>query len=616
VLGIWCLTTLLFVVSSVFAQEGDIDFALDVSSATVPLPKIFRPNIDLSGRGFHQEPSWPQGLAAGEVLDSWQKDVGLENVYRMQYNLWEISELAKDKDAQDKLLSNYESVIKKITEAGGIVILDIFSTPAGLGKVLDRKSVPFNLAAFKELIKSHIRNLSCIKRYNVWYEVWSAPDLDDFFLGRKQEYLNLYKAVAEGIKELEEETKTYIPVGGPGVSWWFRNLEGNTSITPERSLIYDLIKFCSRYKLPLDFITWHAYSTDPKTETETTVYKKSSVGLIRAWLTYFNLDSNIPLIVDEWNYDRENNVLFERGEKSNVCASFIPARLKNMYEAGIDYQLYFSLEDFQNNKEGVVRNVGIFWFVQKTAGYEGGAKSIYNVFRMLDNLGPDMFISPKIHDDFVTAIATRSGDDIVVLISNYIDPGIATNYLSRNIAGLKDSERKVLLNLIKSGRIEKIINRQLDIATLRGASAKLKGLLKKSQELNEQAEKLISVNRKINIAIKNLIPSISSTDQQGKDIPSVAKEVYLYQRYLIDSTCSVSCNFIPVEEKEISASEPYQETLVLSPYSVNMIVLKKGPKVIEAVTPANEQSIPGEEPKKSVESEKPKEAKELIAPSK
>jgi hypothetical protein len=61
------------------------------------------------------------------------------------------------------------------------------------------------LKFFKELIKNYIRELSCNKRYNIWYEVWSAPDLDDFFLGRQQEYLNLYKAVAESVKELEEE---------------------------------------------------------------------------------------------------------------------------------------------------------------------------------------------------------------------------------------------------------------------------------------------------------------------------------------------------------------------------------------------------------------------------
>ena len=59
-----------------FAQQtDDLEFSLDVNSPTIALPKIFKPNIDLSGRGFHRHAYWPQGLAAAEVLDTWQKEI-------------------------------------------------------------------------------------------------------------------------------------------------------------------------------------------------------------------------------------------------------------------------------------------------------------------------------------------------------------------------------------------------------------------------------------------------------------------------------------------------------------------------------------------------------------
>ncbi|PIP20167.1 MAG: hypothetical protein COX40_06250 [Candidatus Omnitrophica bacterium CG23_combo_of_CG06-09_8_20_14_all_40_11] len=568
------LTFLTFLTFILFAQDADLEFSLDVNSPTIPLPKIFQPSIDLSGRGFHRQTSWPQGLAAPEVLDTWGKDIGFSGVYRLQYNLWEVNQLAKDKEVQDKLLSNYEGVIKKITEAGGIVILDIFSTPPGLGKALDKKSPPWDFRAFKELIKNHIRNLSCNKRYNIWYEVWSAPDLDDFFLGRKQEYLNIYRAVAEAAKELSEEFKIYIPVGGPATSWWFQNFDANTIIAPERSLIYELIKFCYHYHLPLNFITWHAYSTDPKVEKETTTYKKTGIALLRDWLTYFNFDRNIPLLVDEWNYDSGANLSPARGERSFVCASYILNRIKNMYEAGIDYQLYFCLEDFQNNKEGVVRNVGVFGFDSEASLYKGAPKSTYNVFRMLSNLGNNMFsASLKPNDEFVDVVATKTQDRIALLIYNYIDPEIARNYLSRNITALSGAERKALLNIITSGRLEKILSHSIEIAKIR-ASKRLNTLLTRTQELNDRAEKFKSGTRNIKIDIKNL------------------KENYLYQRYTTDSSCSYNCEFTPAEEKEVSASELYQETLVLSPYSVNMVVLKKKPKVPEPVAEtASEPSV-------------------------
>ena len=563
------------------AQEGDLEFTLDASANTTPLPKIFKPGIDLSGRGFNRDAGWPQGLAAREAIDAWQKDLGFSGIYRLQYDLWEINELAKDKELQGKLLGNYEAVMKNITDAGGIVILDIFGTPAGLGKVLDKKTAPVDLNAFKELAKSYIRTLSCDKKYNIWYEVWSAPDSDDFFLGRQEDYLGLYRAVAEAIKELEAETKIFIPIGGPAVSWWFKNLDSNSIATPEKSLLYELMKFCCQNKLPLNFITWHAYSTDPKADKEATIYNKPTVDLIRNWLSYFNFETHLPLIVDEWNYDREANVLPERYERSHICASYIPARLKNMHEAGIDYQIFYSLEDFQNNKEGVVRNVGLFWFDPKEPDYKGGPKPIYNAFRMFANLGKEMFTLPKFDDEFVHFIATKTEDGLAILIDNYIDPEIVRNYLSRNIASLNDKERKVFLKLMRSDKFAKIISRKLNLSKVR-VSKKTKSLLKKAQELNEQAIKFMDANRNLRLGIKNL------------------KDNYLYQRYTIDSACSQSCEFIPAEEKEVVVSDLYQETLTLKPYSLNLIILKK--KLPQPEIKAPETENPAVSPEESVQS--------------
>ena len=543
-----------------FAQEPELEFSVDVTASTVPLPKIFRPCIDISGRGLYPQASWPESLAAPEVLDIWQKEIGFSGIYRLQYNLWEIGQLAKIKAAQANLLNNYEGVIKKISDAGGIVILNIFGTPAGMGKILDKKSPPRDLKEFKALIKSRIRNLSCNKRYNIWYEIWSAPDLDDFFLGRKQEYLNIYRMAGEAIKELEAEYKIHIPLGGPSVSWWFQDIDGNTIITPERSFIYDLIKFCYRYKLPLDFIAWHAYSTDPKAEKELTEYKKNSLALIRDWLSYFNFDKNLPLVVDEWNFDQGANYSPARKENSNIAASYLPSRMKNMYESGLNYQIYFSLEDFQNNRENVVRNVGIFWYDPHSPDYKGGPKAVYNVFRMLSLLEGNMFsaASKPQNNEFVDMLATKGQERIAILLYNYIDPDIATNYISRNIVTINSAGRKILLRLIKNNQLKKILRKELDLKRLR-LTKQVKALMNKAIELNAVAEKCKSEARNVKISFKNL------------------KGDYLFERYAVDSSCGAGCAFEPVEQKEVNAQGAYQEALTMQPYSVQMIVLKNKP---------------------------------------
>ncbi len=559
--------------STAYAQNDIIEANIDFAAATTALPKIFKPSIDLSGRGISRSNTWPQGLAAEKVIATWGKDIGFKGIFRLQYDLWEIHQKAFDKDSQDKLLANYEKIIKDISDAGGIVLLDIFGTPAGLGKVLDKNSPPWDLKAFKELIKRHIKFLSCEKKYNIWYEVWSAPDLEDFFLGRKQEYLNMYRAVAECVQELEAETKTHISIGGPGSSCWFQNLEGNTIITPERSLIYEWIKFCYVYHLPIDFISWHSYSTSPSRDQDATTYKKNPANLIRDWLTYFNFQGNTPLIIDEWNFDRELNLIPERGKNSYIASSYIPSRLKNMFNLGIDYQVYFCLEDFDNEKEGLIRNMGAFWFDHEASEYKGGPKSSYSVFRMLGRLDENMLTVPiKNEDEFLGMIATKAQDELVLLVYNYIDPEIARNFLSKNIASLNEGQRKILLNFIKSSGLVKVLAKGANISALNLRNRKVENLLKKARQLSEQASKFKESPRIFNLNIKNL---------RGN---------YVYQKYSIDSSCGNDCGFTP-EEKEIEISDIYKEELSVKPYSVTLIIFKNKPKPEPVVVEVQEKAL-------------------------
>ncbi len=547
---------LFFLGNPCFAQNPDeLEYNLDLNSPTVSLPKIYKPSIDLSGRGSHHDMTVPQTLAAKDALASWQADLGFGNFYRIQYNLWEIQQLARDKPAQEKLLANYEEVIKKINDGGGTVILDLFGTPYGLGRVLDKNSPPHNLKAYKELVKNTIRKLSCEQKYNIWYEVWNAPDQGDFFLGERSEYLNLYRAAAEAVKELRQEAKIHIPLGGPSVTSWFRNIEPNNILFPERSLIYELIKYCYSYRLPLDFISWHAYSSDPQEEKQDTIYNKPPAQLIREWLSYFHFDNNIPLVIDEWNFDGPANILSERGKSAYISASYIPARLKNMYEAKIDYQAYFCLEDFGGNKAGANRNLGINSFDIAHPDSKSYPKANYNVFRMLGLLGQDLFAA-GINDEFTGIISTKSPDYFALLIYNYIDQQAAMNYLSRNIVYLNSAERKAALNIIKSDRMEKILSGQLDIATLR-LSAKPKGMLGRAIELNNLVKRFSKDSRKIKISLKGL------------------KDTYVLAKYTVDNNCSRDCEFKPSADKDIDFSQGYIETVEASPYSVQLFVFKK-----------------------------------------
>ncbi|MDR6944727.1 GH39 family glycosyl hydrolase [Mucilaginibacter pocheonensis] len=76
-----------------------------------------------------------------------------------------------------------------------------------------------------------------------WYfEIWNEPNLKDgFFTGTQQDYFKLYKETATAIKSVSASYR----VGGPATA-------GNAWI-PE------MIDFCAQQKVPVDFISTHAY---------------------------------------------------------------------------------------------------------------------------------------------------------------------------------------------------------------------------------------------------------------------------------------------------------------------------------------------------------------------
>jgi xylan 1,4-beta-xylosidase len=105
---------------------------------------------------------------------------------------------------------------------------------------------PKDYKKWEELIRQLMLHLT--KRYSVdevktWYfEVWNEPNLiPGFWTGTMEDYFKLYKHSAIAVKSVNKDYR----IGGPataGAAW-----EG------------ELIDFCEKNDLPLDFISTHAY---------------------------------------------------------------------------------------------------------------------------------------------------------------------------------------------------------------------------------------------------------------------------------------------------------------------------------------------------------------------
>ncbi|MCX5712897.1 MAG: hypothetical protein NTY47_07575, partial [Candidatus Omnitrophica bacterium] len=76
----------------------------------------------------------------------------------------------------------------------------------------------------------------------------------------------------------------------------------------------------------------------------------------------------------------------------------------------------------------------------------------------------------------------------------------------------------------------------------------------------------------------DLALGLEGKDREFKLIIKNINGVYSYERYTIDSSCSLNCDFSPAEKKDVDIEKEYGQNLVLKPYSLNLIILKPRPK--------------------------------------
>ena len=91
----------------------------------------------------------------------------------------------------------------------------------------------------------------CVKRYGIaevegWkFEVWNEPNIS-FWAGSQEDYFELYRQSATAVKKVDKR----LMVGGPS--------------TAQLAWIPDLIQYCIRQDVPIDFVSTHVYPDDPQ----------------------------------------------------------------------------------------------------------------------------------------------------------------------------------------------------------------------------------------------------------------------------------------------------------------------------------------------------------------
>jgi xylan 1,4-beta-xylosidase len=180
---------------------------------------------------------------------------------------------------------------------------------------------PTNWAGWERLVYELVRHYkekgTGIRYWEIGNEgdigaAWGCP-----YRFTPETYTVFYQHTARAIRRANPEAS----VGGPALA------RHTSPILPAR------LSFCERGGAPLDFVSWHNYSSDPDSFTQSIRYVKALLS------NYPSLRAET--ILDEWNTSIGNPSLDPRFQP---C--FIAEVTWRMVEAGLDYANYYQIRDY------------------------------------------------------------------------------------------------------------------------------------------------------------------------------------------------------------------------------------------------------------------------------
>ncbi len=212
--------------------------------------------------------------------------------------------------------------VDTILEAGAKPLMCICFKPRLLFPAINQDIVePNDYAAWDGLIfrvVEHYRERKAGIRY---WEVANEPDIGEDggcpYRFQPASYVRYYQHTAAAIIRADPEAR----VGGPAVA---------SSRSP---LLPALLHFCRTNPVPLHFVSWHIYSSDPKAIRSTIVYVKD--------LLKQSPELKPETFLDEWNMDLGNPPSDPRFQP---C--YIPEVIWQMKDAGLDYSCYYHIRDW------------------------------------------------------------------------------------------------------------------------------------------------------------------------------------------------------------------------------------------------------------------------------
>jgi xylan 1,4-beta-xylosidase len=253
-----------------------------------------------------------------------------------------------------------------------------------------------------------------------FFEVWNEPNLDMFWAGTMQDYFMLYQSAAHAIKKIDDK----LVVGGPA--------------TAIDAWIPEMIEFCNKNNVPLDFISTHHYPTDAAFGLGLNMEEQMARS-IRGILTVrlkkaIEEAGQLPVYYTEWNNSPSPRDSYH---DTPYNAAFIVKTITDNIGQVDCYSFWTFSDIFEECGISSVPFHGGFGLLN----IHGIPKPSFRAFQLLAKLdGSIIETEVKESSSTVDCFASRNSDGITILISNHQIPlsPISEETLHIYIEGIKN----------------------------------------------------------------------------------------------------------------------------------------------------------------------------------
>ena len=436
--------------------------------------------IDVSQKGERFEHFWSVGTCAGRANEglrtSWVEQLKLAKQhcgfqYLRMHGLFDDDMFVYFEDKNGNPVYNWQyvdEVYDRMLDIGIKPFVELSFFPKGIAAdnsktqmwyqnrvTFDAQRLP-KWAALVKTFTQHVVDRYGLDEVRKWYfEVWNEPNLDfGFFDGTKTDYFNLYKATADAVKSVDKSLR----VGGPATSNFIADHRHDGERTDNKKSVFysqdkinkqqwkgvwieEFLDFCAKNRLPVDFISCHAYPTDYALDPVSGKGKDAiryvhSLHDDLSWLRTTIAKSKYPqaeIHITEWSTspssrDKMHDLL-------PPAAYILKGNLDNIGMA--NSVMYWTFTDIFEEKGG---GQSIFHGGFGMINFQGIVKPSFHAYRMLNQLGEEKLY----YQDPLFVSRHKESGKITALAFNYPDEFVETVPSSKNASNFMQASSKSL----------------------------------------------------------------------------------------------------------------------------------------------------------------------------